>query len=45
MRIGVPSEVKNVIVESGAGIGSSITDDEFSATGAKMAASHPDVLG
>ena len=32
-----------VIVESGAGIGSSITDDEFSAAGAKIAASHEEV--
>ena len=32
-----------VIVESGAGLGSSITDDEFSAAGAKIAASHEEV--
>ena len=32
-----------VIVESGAGIGSSIIDDEFAAAGAKIAASHDEV--
>ena len=32
-----------VIVESGAGIGSSIIDDEFAAAGAKIAASHEEV--
>jgi alanine dehydrogenase len=32
-----------VIVESGAGTGSSITDDEFAAAGAKIAASHEEV--
>ncbi len=32
-----------VVVESGAGLGSSITDDEFVAAGAKIASSHEDV--
>ncbi len=32
-----------VLVESGAGIGSSITDDEFAAAGAKIAASYDEV--
>jgi alanine dehydrogenase len=32
-----------VVVEAGAGLGSSITDDEFVAAGAKIASSHEDV--
>jgi alanine dehydrogenase len=32
-----------VVVESGAGLGSSINDDEFAAAGAKIASSHEDV--
>jgi alanine dehydrogenase len=32
-----------VVVEAGAGLGSSITDDEFVAAGAKIASSHDDV--
>ena len=37
------SHGQEVIVESGAGIGSSIIDDEFAAAGAKIAASHEEV--
>src|SRR5512133_4311083 len=33
----------DVLVQAGAGIGSSITDDEFTAAGAKIASSHEDV--
>src|SRR5215217_1042066 len=33
----------DVLVQAGAGIGSSITDDEFTAAGAKIAASHEEV--
>ena len=33
----------DVLVQAGAGTGSSITDDEFTAAGAKIASSHEDV--
>ena len=33
----------DVLVQAGAGIGSSITDDEFTAAGAKIASSQEDV--